>query len=68
MDKRREWKFIATKRRTWRWTVTFADGKQLVSAQEFVNLTACVCNAAQHGYVACKCEDDRRADYGRRFA
>jgi hypothetical protein len=62
VDKRRQWQFVVTERRTWKWMVTSPDGTQSESAEEFATLAACTSNAAQHGYVAWKSEEERRRE------
>ena len=51
-----------TGRETWKWTVTHPDGTQSESAEEFATLVACTADAAQHGYVVWKSEDERRRE------
>ena len=46
----------------WGWTVTYADGNEESSGATFKTLKACADDAAQHGYVAWKAEDERRRD------
>ena len=46
----------------WGWTVTHADGKNESSSGAFKTLKDCADDAAQHGYVAWKAEDERRRD------
>lgn len=62
MDKRNQWQFLVTDRQTWQWVVTSADGTRSESAEEFTTLAACTANAAQHGYVAWRSEDERRRE------
>jgi hypothetical protein len=62
LNKRSKWQFVVTGRGTWTWTVTSPDGKRSESAEEFATLAACTSNAAQHGYVAWKSEDERRRE------
>jgi hypothetical protein len=62
MNKRRHWQFVVTKGHTWKWTVIGPDCKQSESAEEFATLAACTFNAAQHGYVAWKSENERRRE------
>ena len=62
MDKRSQWQFVDTGRRTWKWQVTEPDGTQSESAEEFPTLVACTSNAKLHGYVAWKSEDERRRE------
>jgi hypothetical protein len=42
--------------------VTNPDGTQSESAEEFPTLGACTADAAEHGYVVWKSEDERRRD------
>ena len=62
MDKRSHWQFIDTGRRTWKWKVTRPDGTASESAEDFPTLMACTSDAAQHGYVAWKSEEERRRE------
>jgi hypothetical protein len=60
VDKRSQWQFVDTGRQTWKWKVSHPDGSQSESAEEFATLMACTADAAQHGYVVWKSEDERR--------
>jgi len=46
----------------WIWTVVHADNRKETSAIRFKTLKECADDAAQHGYVAWKAEDERRRD------
>ena len=46
----------------WIWTVVHADNSKETSAIRFKTLKECADDAAQHGYVAWKAEDERRRD------
>ena len=60
MDNRNQWQFVATEAGNWKWIITSPDGTQSESAGEFARLADCTSNAAEHGYVAWKSEDERR--------
>jgi hypothetical protein len=62
MNKRNQWRFLDTGRHTWKWQVTDPDGTKSESDEEFPTLGACTSNAAQHGYVVWKSEDERRRE------
>ena len=61
MDRRNQWQFVPTERGKWKWVKTSSDGTQSESV-EFANLAACTSNAAEHGYVPWKSEDERRRE------
>ena len=46
----------------WIWTVLHSDNRKEASAAPFKTLKECADDAAQHGYVAWKAEDERRRD------
>ena len=62
VDKRRQWQFVVTERLAWKWIVTSPDGTTSESAEEFATLAACTSDAAQHGYVVWKPEEERRRE------
>jgi hypothetical protein len=45
----------------WKWVKTSPDGARSES-EEFANLAACTSNAAEHGYIPWKSEDEQRRD------
>ncbi|HYH40834.1 MAG TPA: hypothetical protein VD867_02530 [Burkholderiales bacterium] len=51
---------MATEAGKWKWIVTSSDGSRAQSAEEFARLGDCTSNAAEHGYVVWKSEDERR--------
>ena len=61
MDQRNKWQFVPTERGKWKWVKTSPDGMQSES-EELANLAACTADAAYHGYVAWKSEDERRRE------
>jgi hypothetical protein len=61
MDRRNQWQFVVTERGKWKWVKTSPDGKQSES-EELATLAACTADAAYHGYVAWKSEDERRRE------
>jgi hypothetical protein len=46
----------------WLWTVLHSDNTKETSATPVKTLKECADDAAQHGYVAWKAEDERRRD------
>lgn len=62
MDKRSQWQFVITDPDGWKWVVVAPDGTRSESTQAFPTLAACTSNAADHGYVAWKSEDERRRE------
>ena len=61
MDRRNQWQFVPTERGKWKWVKTSPDGTRSES-EEFATLAACTSNAAEHGYVPWKSEDERRRE------
>lgn len=63
MEQRRgKWNF-ESRDGGWAWTVTYADGNNESSNGSFKTLKECADDAAQHGYIAWKAEDERRRDH-----
>ena len=60
-EHRSQWNFEA-RDGGWVWTVTQPDGSVKSAAQTFKTLKECAEDAATHGYVAWKAEDERRRD------
>ena len=63
MEQRRgQWKF-ENRDGGWAWTVSHSDGTHESSSQAFKTLKECADDAAQHGYIAWKAEEERRRDH-----
>ena len=60
MDRRSQWQSIDTGRDTWMSSVTHSDGTPFESGEEFRTLGECTSNAAPHGHVLWKSEEERR--------
>ena len=60
IEQRTHWRFIDTGRGTWKWKAMRPDGTDAESNEEFSTLGACTADAAAHGYVVWKSEDERR--------
>jgi hypothetical protein len=61
VERRKHWSFPIGEDGSWTWRVTGADGEEEVSERTFRTLRECTEDAAKHGYVAWRSENERRA-------
>lgn len=62
MERRSNWSFSVTEDGSWLWRVAHPDGTEAVSERTFRTLKDCTSDAATHGYVAWKTEEERRRE------
>jgi hypothetical protein len=61
MERRRSWSFFILGEGAWVWRVLNPDGTEACSDRTFKTLQECTSDAARHGYVAYKSDEERRS-------
>lgn len=62
LERRKQWSFLVADENTWFWRVSYPDGAEQRSQENFYTLRACIENAALHGYTFWSPDQERRAD------
>ena len=60
MDRRKQWSFPIGEDGSWTWRVIDIDDEEQVSGRAFKTLKECTEDAAKHGYVVWRSDDERR--------
>jgi hypothetical protein len=60
VERRNQWSFPIGEDGSWTWRVVDPEGEEKVSERTFRTLKECTEDAAQHGYVVWRSDDERR--------
>jgi hypothetical protein len=60
LERRRQWSFPIGEDGSWSWRVVNPEGDEQTSDRTFKTLKECTEDAARHGYVAWRSEEERR--------
>lgn len=59
-ERRKQWNFLLGDDGSWLWRVVNPDGTEEASDRNFATLRECTEDAARHGYVVWRSEEERR--------
>jgi hypothetical protein len=60
VERRKQWSFPIAEDGSWSWQVVNPDGDEQASDRTFKTLKECTEDAARHGYVVWRSEEERR--------